>query len=271
MLKDKHKKELALNKRLDYETYALITGLARTRRMKRDVNMLQLQGDVEGKYGVEGEFYFDPNDFRNNGQTIDGSILDYNTPPGCQPDLWLFWIPANDGRSLIWEGPDDSDYILDWIAYLIQKIFEPREYVLNGKFQIFAERGLEAIEIKDNHIVMDGKPVELDEVLLNIMMKRMQQSNSSNIKGNKIIKMEMSLDENWAIEIEDRDCKIIAVLSRVINGASLEPFEIYDLDRYRNEILQTGRKTLLIQWFDSSFQVIIQPGSEEEIQLDLPF
>ncbi|AKG36403.1 hypothetical protein [Paenibacillus durus] len=229
-MKDKYKKELVLNKRLDTETYALITGLARTRRMKRDVSMLYVQGDIEANYGVEGEFYFEPNDFSNNGQKIDDSILDYNTPPGCQPDLWLFWIPANDGCSLIWEGPDDSDYILDWIAYLIQKIFEPREYVLNGKFQILTEIGLETIEIKDNHIVNNGKPVVLDEVLLNIMMKRMQHSNSSNIKGNKIIKMEMSPDQKWAIEIEDKDGKIVAVLSRVINGASLEPFKIYDLD-----------------------------------------
>ncbi|QWU15556.1 hypothetical protein SAMN04487895_11298 [Paenibacillus sophorae] len=100
-MKDEYKKELALNKCLDNETYALITGLVRTRRMKRDADMLHLQGDDEANYGVEGEFYFDPNDFSNKGQTIDDSILNYNTPPGCQPDLWLFWIPANNGCSLI--------------------------------------------------------------------------------------------------------------------------------------------------------------------------
>jgi hypothetical protein len=50
-----------IDKKLDEDTFELINGLAQTRRMKRK--------GLDPKYGDEGEFFFDPTDFHNYGQS----------------------------------------------------------------------------------------------------------------------------------------------------------------------------------------------------------
>ncbi|MNV98625.1 hypothetical protein D3C71_1939040 [compost metagenome] len=56
--------------------------------MKRD-NVILSQISANSDFGIEGEFYFNPLDFDNDGQSIDSSIIDYNEPPIIQPTLWL--------------------------------------------------------------------------------------------------------------------------------------------------------------------------------------
>ncbi|TRZ47845.1 MAG: hypothetical protein D4S01_11520 [Dehalococcoidia bacterium] len=109
-----------LNKKLDDETFNLLTGLAATRRMGRN---------IEG-FGEEGEFYIDGNGFM--GQDKDETVIDGNRPPKTQPSLWLQWVPTDDRMGIEWDGGEKFYNYVEWIQYLIEKIFEPHGYVLNG-------------------------------------------------------------------------------------------------------------------------------------------
>ena len=95
------------NKPLDKETHAILTGLATTRRMKR-------QGLPE-EYGFQGEFYYNPNS-KMMGQEEEASIVDYNTPPDTQPGLWLQWIPSKDGKYLEWDGGEKFYHYVEWLG-----------------------------------------------------------------------------------------------------------------------------------------------------------
>jgi len=135
------------NKPLDKETHAILTGLATTRRMKR-------QGLPE-EYGFQGEFYYNPNS-KMMGQEEEASIVDYNTPPDTQPGLWLQWIPSKDGKYLEWDGGEKFYHYVEWLEYLIKKILAPNGYSLTGDVEWLGEdaddRGL--ISIKDNVITV---------------------------------------------------------------------------------------------------------------------
>lgn len=115
-----------LDKPLDADTKALLVGLSTTRRMKR-------QG-LDAMYGVDGEFYFNPNS-DSSGQERDASIVDYNTPPSTQPGLWCQWTPSEDGTEIVWDGGEKFYYYTEWITYLIDAILKPRGYVLNGEVE----------------------------------------------------------------------------------------------------------------------------------------
>lgn len=115
-----------LNKELDNETYDLLLGLANTRRMKRD---------VDESYGVEGEFYIEGSGFA--GQGHEDNIVEFNRPPKTQPSLWLQWIPTEDKIGIEWDGGEKFYHADKWIVYLIDKVLQPRGYVLNGT--VFAQ------------------------------------------------------------------------------------------------------------------------------------
>ena len=86
---------IEINKPLDEETKKLLKGLASTRRMRRDVEILAKRLNIDMKkcielYGEEGEFYF--HDDNVSGQTRTEDIITYNDPPKSQPGLWCQWI-----------------------------------------------------------------------------------------------------------------------------------------------------------------------------------
>jgi hypothetical protein len=112
--------------------------------MKRNVD--------ESIYGVEGEFYVDGTGFA--GQGHDNNIVDFNTPPTSQPSLWLQWIPTEDGNSIEWDGGEKFYCADDWILYLIDKVLEPRGYVLNGLVNAYGEERGDVwhIHIIDNQV-----------------------------------------------------------------------------------------------------------------------
>ncbi|KKL12727.1 hypothetical protein LCGC14_2532870 [marine sediment metagenome] len=120
-----------LDKPLDDNTFNLLEGLAKTRRMKRNIK----------GYGIEGEFYFNPDDFENSGQAEDKTIIDYNSPPPTQPSLWLRWIPTEDRQHIEWDGGEKFDGYVEWIEYIIKKILKPRGYFLNGRVEWCGEEG----------------------------------------------------------------------------------------------------------------------------------
>ena len=136
------------NKPLDDDTYNLLEGLATTRRMKRKVD--------EDKYGKEGEFYIEGKGFM--GQDHEDNILDYNNPPRDQPGLWLQWVPTDDRLHLEWdEGEKFYDYV-EWLEYLVKKIFKPRGYVLNGKVRYRGEDfdDVGTIVVRNNKVSVRG-------------------------------------------------------------------------------------------------------------------
>lgn len=112
---------------------ALINGLASTRRMKRDMSKL-FPGEDVSIYGTEGEFYYNP-ETTNFGQEEDVSILEYNYPPRTQPGLWLQWQYNTETKVLEWDGGEKFYNYVKWMQYLIDKILEPKGYVVNGEVE----------------------------------------------------------------------------------------------------------------------------------------
>lgn len=117
--------KLKFNKQLSLDDKTFLDKFARTRRVARN---------VDPKYGVEGEFYVDAEgDF---GQDFgSANIIDYNRPPKTQPSLWCQWVPTEDGWYLEWDGSEKFYNYIDWLEYLITKIFTPRGYILNGEIE----------------------------------------------------------------------------------------------------------------------------------------
>jgi hypothetical protein len=114
--------EFKIDKEVDEETYKLLDGLNKTRRMARK---------VAKKYGVEGEFYV--KDTENMGQSHNPNIIDYNRPPKTQPGLWCQWSIREDRKTIEWDGGEKFYEYIEWMKYLIEKILKPRDYVVNGE------------------------------------------------------------------------------------------------------------------------------------------
>ena len=125
---------------LDEDTRALLDGLRRTRRMRRDIKVL---AESEGlniaqateRYGADGEFYYDPMNFANFGEKDTLAVGDnFNTPPENQPSLWLKWeVVTSDGRDyLTWDGSEKFTGYVEWLEYIINRILNPRGYHLRG-------------------------------------------------------------------------------------------------------------------------------------------
>ena len=110
-----------LDRPLDFATHRLLTGLATTRRLARNVGP---------EYGVEGEFYIDGTGML--GQGMDPTIIDHNTPPRTQPGLWCQWTPTEDNQGLEWDGGEKFYDCVEWLQYLLDKVLIPNGYVLNG-------------------------------------------------------------------------------------------------------------------------------------------
>jgi hypothetical protein len=147
--------KFTINKKLDEKTLELLNGLASTRRVKRS--------GLPEKYGVDGEFYFNKGNFDNFGQDTEGDlgeVVDNNKPPRTQPGLWLQWVVGADKQSIEWDGGEKFYSYIEWIEYLIKKIFKPRGYILNGKVYWSGEEGgdLGLIEIVDNVVhIKEGR------------------------------------------------------------------------------------------------------------------
>jgi len=104
--------------------------------MKRDLSKIEdILTDPIDSYGTQGEFYFNNNGFR--GQDKDPSIMEYNSPPSTQPSLWLQWVIddaqfKNDGKTLQWDQGEKFYYYVEWLEYLIEKIFKPNDVIVSG-------------------------------------------------------------------------------------------------------------------------------------------
>lgn len=136
-----------LDRKASEEVTRLLKGLNETRRMKRNVD--------EDKYGIEGEFYFNHDDFF--GQTHEDNIIDYNEPPRTQPGLWCEWRLNEDGVTIEWDGAEKFYSYAEWLTYIINKVLKPHDYVLNGKTYWQGEDpdDIGTIEVINNEVLVN--------------------------------------------------------------------------------------------------------------------
>ncbi|MEK8212733.1 MULTISPECIES: hypothetical protein [unclassified Paenibacillus] len=239
--------KIAINvdRQLDEETYHLVEGLAKTRRMKRDVKILSSM--VPDKdMGVDGEFYYNPLDFPESGQSVDPSVVDYNAPPSCQPDLWLHWKPTKDRKQIIWTSSEQTVNIVEWLVYLVQKVFGPKGYSLSGDAQV---TGSIRIRIENNEIFVNDRAINAMEILMNIIVSNMRMDLNTSVLPGRILKMEMSPGEKWAIEVEDTRSEVRTVLSSVENEITLVQ-QCNDVLFSYSGHLQLDSEAIEIHWSD---------------------
>lgn len=128
-----------INPPLDINTVKYIRTFNQTRRMKRNVDILQEkfhgENGFEGSYGIEGEYFIGGTG--NFGQDEDPSIIDYNLPPATQPGLWCQWIVTQDGECICWDEREKFYHSVEWMQYIIDNFIAPKGHICNGK--IYAE------------------------------------------------------------------------------------------------------------------------------------
>lgn len=147
----------ALDRQLDPETKDLINGLNRTRRMKRDLTRIDMTDKEAATYGVQGEFYISDSKY---GMNNDDSVLNYNCPPKTQPSLWCHWLYNEEANAIQWDGGEKFYNYHLWIEYLINAIFKPKNYILNGTIEWTGETDDDEgkIIIVNNQIEIMGNP-----------------------------------------------------------------------------------------------------------------
>lgn len=141
--------EFAIIPTLKPEDKLFLEKLAATRRVKRNLG---------NAYGIDGEFYVEAGGYA--GQDDDLNIVDYNSPPASQPSLWLQWVPNEEGTAMQWDGNEKFYNYIEWISYLINNIFKPRGYTLNGEVDWHGEDSTDfgTIRIKNNKaFIKEGK------------------------------------------------------------------------------------------------------------------
>lgn len=146
---------LKFNKPVEKWIVEYLDKFNKTRRMKRDPEKIKeifpdwKEQCFNGNLGVDGEFFVGGLGYY--GQGGDASVLDHNRPAETQPGLWCQWIIDGEGN-LVWdEGEKFYDY-LEWLEYLINNIFEPLGYVLNGQIEFQGEEydDFGIIDVEDN-------------------------------------------------------------------------------------------------------------------------
>lgn len=148
--------EFTLSRPLTDREASYIRTFSGTRRMKRDVAVLQSlyggQHGLNGDYGQEGEYFaFDDGNF---GQQNDKSIINYNEKPTSQPSLWCGWTIGQDSNSIVWNEQEKFYGYIEWLQYIIDRFLIPIGVTANGSMKWQGEdmddRG--KILVKDNVI-----------------------------------------------------------------------------------------------------------------------
>lgn len=130
--------EFKFDREVDDAMFEYMKAFNNIRHMKRDAEKASKFVDIRREsldlpIGDEGEFYVGSVDDNNMGQDKDDSILDYNNPPSRQPGLWCQWTIGDNKKWLIWDGGEKFYCYTEWLSYLIDNIFKPCGYVLNGE------------------------------------------------------------------------------------------------------------------------------------------
>lgn len=135
--------------------------LNETRRIIRDSNKIAQKLNISldeciAKYGIDGEFYSsDANIFSFKS---DETIINYNLPPITQPGLWCKWKYNINENTVEWDGNEKFYDYVEWLEYLIEKVFEPNGYKLNGVVKWIGECDDDygKIKVNNNFISVKG-------------------------------------------------------------------------------------------------------------------
>jgi len=82
-----------------------------------------------------------------------------------RPDEYAYfcqWVPTEDGWCLEWDGNEKFYAYVEWLKWLIEKFFTPKEIVLNGEIEWSGEEqgDIGKIIVKDNIVTTkEGKIV----------------------------------------------------------------------------------------------------------------
>jgi hypothetical protein len=153
-----------LNKRLFDSEAIYLLEFSRSRRMKRNPEILQSIPDpAREAVGLplgEDACYFVNQKWDEESEV---SVVDYNRPPNTQPGLWCQWIPTADGGGIKWNGTEKFYYYVEWLQYIINNFIQPWGYVLNGEVNWQGEReeDIGAIVVVSNQIIFPEDAQEL--------------------------------------------------------------------------------------------------------------
>lgn len=144
-----------LNTRL-FDAQALyLLEFAKTRRVKRDVAVLQDVPDparvaVGLPLGTEGSYFAN-----HRHEFSETAILDYNRPPAGQPGLWCHWVPTADAWGIQWDDGEKFYRYIEWLQYMIDHFLKPWGYLLSGAVSWRGEDPADTgqIRVVDNQIV----------------------------------------------------------------------------------------------------------------------
>lgn len=150
--------QLSLSPPLNPAQVAYLQAFNRTRRMKRDVNVLLQMPDpkreaVNLPLGTDGEFYVGSED--DYGQKHSPSILNYNGPPLTQPGLWCQWVVSDDGATLEWDGGEKFYSYDDWLHYIIDNFLAPWGVIASGEIEWYGEDRADAGKIVVSNNVIE--------------------------------------------------------------------------------------------------------------------
>lgn len=144
-----------IDKPLTKEHALFLHAFSETRRVKRDPMKIDKRGrDYHAQAGLtlgpEGAYFVNGTDSTYD----DPSVVDHNTPPAGQPELWCNWAPASqdDPKYVVptcvseaeieagaecwhikWNGAEKFYFYCEWLDYLILHFLEPWGYKLNGQ------------------------------------------------------------------------------------------------------------------------------------------
>ena len=175
----KFKGEIDITPKPTEQITTFVNGLMDTRRMMRDVNKLppvDEQLNPLKTHGVEGEFYFNQNSksFGQN-ENEEKGIVNYNEPPSTQPSLWLQWEINKEGK-LRWNKAEKFYEYKKWLIYLIENVFKPFSYTLNGKISFQGEDSDDEgyITVENNVVSKSFEPIkkiQKGKIIKNIVKK----------------------------------------------------------------------------------------------------
>lgn len=163
-----------LDKPLTKEHALFLYAFSETRRMKRDPMKIDKRGrDYHAQAGLtlgpEGAYFVNGADSMHD----DPSVVDHNTPPAGQPELWCSWAPATAEdphqifpstvcdedieagaicQFIMWNGGERFYSYREWLDYLILNFLEPWGYKISGMVQWRGEEpgDIGQLVIKDN-------------------------------------------------------------------------------------------------------------------------
>lgn len=90
------------------------------------------------------------------GQRNDASVLEFDYPPATQPGLWCQWVSSEDGKKIEWDGCEKFYDYVEWIDYLIRRVFTAWGRTVNGRVEYKSGVKSGVIEVVNNVVTKTG-------------------------------------------------------------------------------------------------------------------